>query len=36
MEDTQYLMGVNYVRPPQLKFNKVKDTKSNKITPESM
>ena len=27
MKDTQYLMGVNYVRPPQLKFNKVKDTK---------
>ena len=23
----QNIMGMNYVRPPQLKFNKVKDTK---------
>ena len=27
MSDSKKLMGVNYVRPPQLKFNKVKDTK---------
>ena len=27
MKDAEYLMGVNYVRPPQLKFKKIKDTK---------
>ena len=27
MGETESLMGVNYVRPPQLRFNKVQDTK---------